>query len=121
MEPVKREVKGGKLIYRLVTTLGGTSPMLHKLSDIAGTRLDFSSLANSIRNPGKLSGDWYKERIAAVQADGIGMSDILADKDLFQFEELGPELTDYHHNAKGAIDKLKELKIGYAVGALHHP
>ncbi|MCL2887621.1 MAG: DUF2213 domain-containing protein, partial [Betaproteobacteria bacterium] len=33
----------------------------------------------------------------------------------------GPILTQFHHDAQGAIKKLTELKDGEAVGALHHP
>lgn len=33
----------------------------------------------------------------------------------------GPVLTGFHHDAQGAISKLRELKSGDAVGALHHP
>lgn len=33
----------------------------------------------------------------------------------------GPVLTDYKGDASGAIAKLKEMKSGEAIGALHHP
>ncbi|CAK0775920.1 conserved hypothetical protein [Gammaproteobacteria bacterium] len=33
----------------------------------------------------------------------------------------GPSLTDYHHDAQGAISRLMEMKTGEAIGALHHP
>src|SRR5574341_288069 len=34
--------------------------------------------------------------------------------------ELGPQLTQFRHNAQGAIRKLMELKSGDAIAALHH-
>jgi len=33
----------------------------------------------------------------------------------------GPVLTEHYHDAPGAIAKLKEMKTGEALGALHHP
>jgi len=37
------------------------------------------------------------------------------------FGDFGPILTEFYHDAAGAIAKLKEMQTGEAVAALHHP
>ena len=60
----------------------------------------------------KGSGSSYGE---STKENGSG------DKNSSKIGPFGPVLTDFHHNAQGAIKALSEMKDGEAIGALHHP
>jgi hypothetical protein len=44
-----------------------------------------------------------------------------SNSDHYEVGAFGKKFTEYHHNAQGAIEKLRQERSGEAIGALYHP